>query len=202
MVARHAFGSKVIVASRAREACKRGNRSVIKLNGWKKRTRAVAGTATHAGWNMVRRFAAHMETIVATLASAFLDHDMTEHQPRKAGRSRCMTTVTGSANRYVLDRSGQSASRIVLNVAGSTLSGCSLENLIQMASLAAHSLVRAPEFKTGGRVVECDARLLRMHRANGISQQQQNRHHDPTAQHARKRAQSPQTGETGNQSRR
>ena len=134
MVARHAFGSKVIVASRAREACKRGNRSVIKLNGWKKRTRAVAGTATHAGWNMVRRFAAHMETIVATLASAFLDHDMTEHQPRKAGRSRCMTTVTGSANRYVLDRSGQSASRIVLNVAGSTLSGITLDGPVHATS--------------------------------------------------------------------
>jgi hypothetical protein len=145
---------------------------------------------------MTGGFTTNVKSVMTTLASSFPDHDMAEHKARKAGRSGCVATVAGSANRDVLDRSGQSASRIILNVAASTFSGCSLENLIQMASLAAHGLVRTPEFKSGGSVVKRDACLLRMCRANRVSQRQQNGHRDPGAPHEREQIRSTQPEKT------
>ena len=93
-----------------------------------------------------------------------------------------MTAVAGRSAGYVLDGSCQCATRVILDVAGSTLPRRSLENFIQVAGLTTHRLMRTSQLKSSTRMVESEAWLLRMNDINTNGQRQQHHARNPAAQ--------------------
>ena len=135
---------------------------MVKFNRWQERGGVVTGTASHAGRNVVGRLAAAVKAIVATLTGAFLNHDVTETNSRKTGRSRRVTAFTCGRDGYVLDRFGQGTALVILHVTGRTLFRRPLENAVNVAGLATHGLVCPAKLKSGAHVVKRSAGLLRM----------------------------------------